>query len=211
MGPWILLAAATLAALPPHPLNRVIGGRDGNSKPRRPDVVVSRLVDSREFARLVEAAVELAQDGRLADDADLGAASFGQRTRIILAELVSDAEAADAWRERLSSPDGGGFSNGPPGNHPLDSVIGDRPRSASSVVQALRNSREFRTLVNRAAAEAEPLREQAGLTYAEQVRTHLSELLRSSDDPAPDAPLADPMAPQAEPEGPPRNNVKRND
>lgn len=211
MGPLVLALAASLVALPPHPLNRVIGGRDGNSKPRRPDVVVSRLVDSREFARLVEAAANLAQDARLDDDAELGASSFAQRTRIILAELLSDADAVDAWRERLSSPDDGGFSPDPPGDHPLDGDIGERPRSGGSVAQALRNSRVFRRLVNQAATEAEPLREQAGLTYAEQVRTRLTELLRSSEAPSPDAPLAEPDDPVAETDGPPRKNVKRSE
>lgn len=181
----LVVGLAVLMALPPHPLNQAIGGRSGNSKPRRGDAVVSAIVDSRAFAQMVDSAVRFAKDPVAARDAELASLSPGGRVRVLLADLFAEIDSVKQRQESLSGPPGiddgrPPFGGAAEAGHPLDSLFAKYAGDASRLTRALRGSQSFRRLISRAATEARPLRETAGLNYAEQVRVAISEALRQS-------------------------------
>jgi hypothetical protein len=172
----IPLALFTLSALPYHPLNQTIGGRDGNLKPARVDLVRENIVDSKAYELMVKLAVAHAQDPRMVGDIEMKELNFGQRTRIILARLFDNVDYVKEWEP--STERGFGAKTGPQPAHPLDEAIGAKPRSGDAVLKSLRESRAFSDMMNQAAEESVPLRRGlAGLNYAEAVRIAIARSL----------------------------------
>ena len=175
--PLLAVALVAISALPPHPLNQVIGGRDGNLKPRRVEQVQQNVLASSAFEGMVKQAVAHAQDPRLAQCDVLKDLNFGQRVRITLGELFSNIDSIEEWQpvnlEETIMP-----NRGPEPPHALDRVIGERVRPHSEVVRALRESREFAQIIRRVAEQSKPLpRGQFGGTYAETVRLDIADVM----------------------------------
>lgn len=175
-----MLVVLSVSALPPHLLNESIGGKNLNSKPQDPEVVLRHIFNSNAFHGMVREAVNFAQDPLLNRDSLLKNMNFGQRVQMGLGELFSSEAALREWRASLKQKQASPRMVSSELELPIWRSLGAKPKSSEEVLRALKVCEDFKNVVRQAASDAQPLPSRtAGPSYAASVRMRIGNALTS--------------------------------
>lgn len=168
-----LAVAIGFMALPPHPLDDVLG----NSKVS-PKQAQQKILASKEFKAVVEMAVEDAGG----EHAEIGP-TYAQRVRLSIGNQLDPfpAERDDDEDDESEEAEQGDVAKALP-PHPLDRDIKNGAKAAD-IIKAFAKSKAFGDVIKKAVENSQPLpKGAAGLTFGQSVRVKISENLLMKED-----------------------------